>query len=113
MDFLDVSSGGNAKEQSFEGLNTKEPGYQAPFAEAVKKSVGDNLIVSTVGGINSGKAAQQILDDGRADVVMSGRWFQKNPALVWTFAEELGVKIKLAHQMEWPFVGRGYRAVKL
>lgn len=110
IDFIDVSAAGNAVEQSFKGFNLEEPGYQASFAEAVKKSVGDKLIVGTVGGINSGKAAQKILDDGKADVVLCGRWFQKNPTLVWQFAEELGVNVNLARQMDWPFFGRGKRA---
>ncbi len=36
-----------------------------------------------------------------------GRQFQKNPATVWAFAEDLGVKITVAHQIEWGFAGRG------
>ena len=40
-------------------------------------------------------------------MIFAGRWFQKNPALVWTFAEELGVTITVAHQIEWGFAGRG------
>lgn len=105
VDLIDVSSGGNAKEQSTNWFS--HPGFQIDFAEAVKKSVGDKLFVGAVGGIKSGKLAAKILDDGQADVVLSGRWFQKNPGLVWEFAEELGVNIHLAHQIEWPFKGRG------
>jgi 2,4-dienoyl-CoA reductase-like NADH-dependent reductase (Old Yellow Enzyme family) len=106
-----VSSGGNAKQQDLKGF--REPAYQAQFSEAVKKSVGDKLLVSSVGNINTGKIAQKVLDDGQADVVFSGRWFQKNPSLVWTFADELGVNIALGNQMEWPFRGRDYRQKKL
>lgn len=51
----------------------KVPGSQAPLAEAIKKSVGDKLKLITVGSITSGKAAEQILDDVEADIVMSGR----------------------------------------
>lgn len=72
--FVDVFAGGNAAEQSFKAFNAKEPGYQALFAEAVKKSGG---------GISSGKATQKILEDGKADIVLCGRWCQKNPTLVW------------------------------
>ncbi len=47
------------------------------------------------------------LVQGQADVVFVGRQFQKNPATVWAFAEDLGVKITVAHQIEWGFGGRG------
>ena len=40
-------------------------------------------------------------------MIFVGRPFQKNPGLVWTFAEELGVTLTVAHQIEWGFKGRG------
>lgn len=109
VDFLDVSSGGSSPSESFKGFN--KPGYQAHFASTVKNSleVGDKLVIGCVGGISTGKVAEQILDAGHADVVLCGRWFQKNPGLVCSFAEELGVKLNMAIQMEWPFYGRGSR----
>jgi hypothetical protein len=54
-----------------------------------------------VGSISSGRIAQDILEKGQADVAIVGRQFQKNPGSVWTFAEELGVDVHLAHQIEW------------
>ncbi|KAI1793241.1 FMN-linked oxidoreductase [Ganoderma leucocontextum] len=103
VDLIDVSTGGVHPLQKVKS----GPAYQAPFAEAVKKAHGDKIIVSTVGVITDGKTAQGCLDKGQADVVMVGRYFQKNPGLVWQFAEDLGVKIKVAHQIEWGFKGRG------
>ena len=47
------------------------------------------------------------LPQGQADAVFVGRQFQKNPGTVWAFAEDLGVKVTVAHQIEWPFIGRG------
>ena len=44
---------------------------------------------------------------GQADVVFVGRQFQKNPGTVWAFADELGVTLTVAHQIEWGFMGRG------
>ena len=35
------------------------------------------------------------------DVIFVGRQFQKNPGQVWAMAEELGVEIYVAHQIEW------------
>lgn len=61
--------------------------------------------MSTVGSITTGQQANQLLEEG-LDVVMIGRTFQKNPAVVWSFAEELGVEINVANQIRWGFGGR-------
>ena len=83
------------------------PEYQVPFAAAVKKAVGDKLLVGTVGGLGDGVVANGVVESGRADVVFVGRQFQKNPGLVWAMADQLGVDIRSAKQMEWGFRGRG------
>jgi 2,4-dienoyl-CoA reductase-like NADH-dependent reductase (Old Yellow Enzyme family) len=114
VDFLDVSSGGNHPKQAIKS----GPGYQAPFAKKIKKAVGDKLLVSTVGSITSGKQAQELLEGGKdaddepLDVVMAGRLFQKNPGLVWAWAEEIGVGIYVANQIGWGFGGRATRTPK-
>ncbi|KAF7972070.1 hypothetical protein HWV62_19141 [Athelia sp. TMB] len=81
--------------------------YQTHLAAAVKGAVGGALVVGAMGGIRTGAAAQAVLAKGEADVVFVGRWFQRDPALVWTFAEELGVEVFVARQIEWGFKGRG------
>ena len=101
VDLLDVSSGGLHPKQRVK----TGPGYQAPFAKAVKERVGDKMAVGTVGTITSGKQAQQLLEEG-LDLAIVGRMFQKNPGLVWTFAEELGVEVNVANQIRWGFGGR-------
>ena len=101
VDLLDVSTGGLDPRQKIKGGES----YQAPFAKAVKEKLGDKLAVGTVGTIRSGKQANELLDDG-LDLAIVGRMFQKNPALVWTFAEELGVQINIANQIRWGFGGR-------
>ncbi|GBE88885.1 FMN-linked oxidoreductase [Sparassis latifolia] len=103
VDLLDVSSGGNHPLQKIKG----GLGYQVPFSEAVKKANGDKLLVGAVGAITEGKFAESILAKGQADVIFVGRGFQKNPGLVWSFAEDLGATINVAHQIEWGFLGRG------
>lgn len=108
VDLLDVSSGGNhAKQRIDRGPIQDSSAYQAQFSEAVKGEVRDRLKVAAVGGITTGKIAEQVLSTGQADVVFIGRQFQRDPATVWTFAQELGVEIKMAHQLEWIFKGRG------
>lgn len=114
VDLIDVSSGGNHPKQKI----TTGPGYQAPFAKAIKRAVGDKMLVATVGSITSGKKAQELLEGGKdaddepLDVAAAGRMFLKNPGLVWTWAEEIGVGIYLANQIGWGFGGRATRAPK-
>ncbi len=102
VDLLDVSSGGNHPAQKIKS----GPAYQAPFAKQVKQAVGDKLLVGTVGSITTGSLANELLEDG-LDLAIVGRGFQKNPGLVWQWAEELGVEIQLANQIRWGFGGRG------
>lgn len=101
VDLIDVNSGGVHPNQKI----TRGPGYQSHFAKTVKAGVGNSAAVSAVGIITNGPFAEQLLQDG-LDTVFIGRWFQKNPGLVWTFAEELGVEIHVAKQISWPFGGR-------
>ena len=100
VDLLDVSSAGLHPAQQIK----TGPGYQAPFAKAVKDAVGDKMAVATVGSIMSGKQAQELLQDKGLDLAIAGRMFQKNPGLVWAWAEELGVEINQANQIRWGYV---------
>lgn len=81
------------------------PGYQAPFAKAIKEKLGDKIAVATVGTITSGKQANKLLEEG-LDIAVAGRMFQKTPSLVWEWAEEMGVEINVANQIRWGFGGR-------
>jgi 2,4-dienoyl-CoA reductase-like NADH-dependent reductase (Old Yellow Enzyme family) len=106
VDLLDVSSAGLHPSQKIRS----GPAYQAPFAKAVKKAVGHTMAIGTVGTITNGPQANELLEEQREgesglDVVLVGRMFQKNPGLVWTFADELGTEIHVAHQIGWGFGG--------
>ncbi|KAF1912166.1 hypothetical protein BDU57DRAFT_523569 [Ampelomyces quisqualis] len=103
VDLLDVSSGGLHEKQHIHG----GPGYQEPFAKAVKDRVGNKMLVGTVGSITNGRQANGYLEDDNLDLAFVGRMFQKNPGLVWQFADELGVEGRWANQMRWGFGGRG------
>jgi len=63
------------------------------------------MLVGTVGGIKTGKTAAGVIDDG-LDFAFVGRMFQKNPGLVFTFADELGVDVRMPNQIAWGFKGR-------
>ena len=72
----------------------------------LKETMTDCLLsTATVGTITNGKQANQLLEEG-LDAAFCGRMFQKNPGLVWTFAEELECEINLANQIRWGFGGR-------
>ena len=62
-----------------------------------------------MGSIREGKQANSLLEEG-LDLAIVGRYFQKNPGLVWTFAEDLGVDLHMANQIAWGFKGRGIAA---
>jgi len=102
VDLLDVTSAGNDERQKIKG----GPGYQAPFAKAIKKAVGDKMAVGVVGTITTGKLANELLEDG-LDLAIVGRMFQKNPGLVFAWADELGVEVRMPNQIAWAFSGRG------
>lgn len=104
VDLVDVSSGGIHAKSAI--AIRAGPAYQVHFAQEIKKAVGDRLLVAAVGGIKTGALAEDTLQSG-IDVVLAGRWFQQNPGLVGVFAQELGVKVRMAHQIGWSFVGRG------
>jgi len=113
VDVLDVSSGGNHPAQKL----VTGPGYQAGFAKAIKKAVEEKMVVCTVGSITSGKQAEQLLagradNDVPLDIVAAGRMFQKNPGLVWAWAEELDTSIHVASQIGWGFGGRATKTSK-
>ncbi|OCH87808.1 FMN-linked oxidoreductase [Obba rivulosa] len=108
VDLFDISSSGNHPAQKIKA----GPAYQVPFSSAVKAAMGDKILVGAVGSITDGRMAQDILEKGQADIIFVGRLFQKNPSLVWSFAEDLGVSIHAAHQIEWPFAGRGGGSVR-
>lgn len=101
VDVLDASSGGINKDQ--ERKEKKNQGYQVPLAKAIKQHVGEKLLVATVGNITEGQFANQIVENGDADIVLSGSQFLKNPGLTWAWADELGVRQVHTRPYEWPF----------
>jgi 2,4-dienoyl-CoA reductase-like NADH-dependent reductase (Old Yellow Enzyme family) len=83
-DFLDVSSGGLSSAQQL----SPGPGYQVPFAERIRKETG--MAVITVGLITDPLMAEDIVSDGKADLVALARGFLYDPRWVWHAAKALG-----------------------
>lgn len=109
VDLIDPSSGGMHRAAKITG----GPGYQTANAKEIKREVGDKMLVSAVGSITKGEQAQEILTtDTPLDIIFVGRMFQKDPALVWHWAEELELAIYVANQIGWGFGGRASRVSK-
>ncbi|WP_104165242.1 NADPH dehydrogenase NamA [Cryobacterium sp. N22] len=82
VDLIDASSGGTApvKVSSF-------PGFQVPAAEFIRREVG--VLTGAVGRIETGQQAEDILRNGRADLVFIGREMLKDPFWARTAADDL------------------------
>ncbi|MED4784463.1 NADPH dehydrogenase NamA [Brevibacillus choshinensis] len=87
VDLIDCSSGGvlPIKPKVY-------PGYQVPFAEAIRR--GSGVATAAVGLITTGMQAEEILQNGRADLVAVGRALLRDPFWPRTAAEQLGITIE-------------------
>jgi len=86
VDLIDCSSGGNTPKLGF----AAGPGYQVPISEAVRKGAG--IPTATVGLITSPTHADELIQNGRADIVLLGREFLRDAYWPLHAARELGVK---------------------
>jgi len=84
VDLIDCSSGGVVA-----GANVPlGPGYQVPFAAAVRKGAG--ILTGAVGLITSGEQAEAILREEKADLVLLAREFLRHPYWPIAVAREAG-----------------------
>ena len=90
MDYMDVSTGGLDPRQKI----PLAPGYQAPFAEKVKKESG--ITTMTVGLIAGYQQAEDIVASGKADMICLARGAMWDPRWAWHAAEELGAEAPYA-----------------
>ena len=93
VDLIDCSSGGLHPEQKIASLH---PGYQVPFAEAIRTQVG--IPTGAVGLITTAELAEAVLGNGRADLILVARAILADPAWPLRAARQLGVKLPLAQQ---------------
>jgi 2,4-dienoyl-CoA reductase-like NADH-dependent reductase (Old Yellow Enzyme family) len=87
VDLIDVSSGGNSPDQQI----TIGPGYQVPFAAALRKTSG--LPVAAVGLITEPAQAEAILTAGQADAILLARALLREPTWPQRAAHELGADV--------------------
>jgi 2,4-dienoyl-CoA reductase-like NADH-dependent reductase (Old Yellow Enzyme family) len=86
-DWIDVSSGGISPAQNI----VLGPGYQVPFAEAVKRATG--VPTMAVGLITTPAQAEDIVAGGKADLVALARAMLYDPRWPWHAAAELGATV--------------------
>lgn len=87
VDYITVSSGGIRPDIRV----PTGPGYQVPFAAAVKQAVGAKVAVQAVGLLVTPQQAEQVLVDGHADLVAIARAYLDDIHWGQHAAEALGV----------------------
>ncbi|RQZ35746.1 NADH:flavin oxidoreductase/NADH oxidase [Burkholderia sp. Bp9090] len=103
-DWIDVSSGGVSPLQKI----PLSPGYQVPFAQAVKRAVGMPTIA--VGLINDPAHANRLIESGDADFVAMARAMLYDPRWPWHAAAELGAQVSAPPQY-WRSQPREHKAL--
>jgi len=93
VDLIDCSAGGAAADSRPPSLH---PGYQVPFADAVKH--GADIATGAVGLIQDPQHAAEIVANKRADLVFVARVMLADPAWPLRVAKALGVKVDYAPQ---------------
>ncbi|WP_018111039.1 NADH:flavin oxidoreductase/NADH oxidase [Thermus igniterrae] len=97
VDLLDCSSGGVVP-----GVRVPvAPGFQVPFADAVKKRVG--MRTGAVGLITEPKQAETILQAGSADLILLGRVLLRDPYFPLRAAQALGERPEVPPQYQRAF----------
>ena len=94
VDLVDCSTGGNV-------ANAKipvKPGYQVEFAERVKKET--RMLSGAVGMITEPKQADDIIQNGQADMIFMAREFLRDPNFPLRAAHELNADVKWPVQYE-------------
>lgn len=89
IDLVDCSSGGNVLAKI-----PLKPGYQVGFAEQIRKEA--RILTGAVGMITEPEQADQIIQNGQADVVLLAREFLRDPHFPLRAAHQLG------HEIKWP-----------
>jgi 2,4-dienoyl-CoA reductase-like NADH-dependent reductase (Old Yellow Enzyme family) len=98
VDLIDCSSGGSVPALP----PSVGPGYQVPFADRIRREAG--IATAAVGLITAPEQADEIVRNGRADLVALGRELLRHPYWPLDAARKLNVEIT------WP---QPYRRARL
>lgn len=88
VDVMDCSSSGIAGSATANAPSKRQPGFQVGYAERVRKDVG--MTTMAVGLITHPKQAEDILAEGRADLIAIGREALVDPMWALHAAQSLG-----------------------
>src|ERR1700733_13991491 len=87
LDYIDVSSANITPDSRW----PTEPGFNVPAAERGRREAG--IPVRAVGMITNAKQAEEIIADGKADMVAMARAFLDDPHWGWHAAQTLGAEV--------------------
>src|SRR6267142_1690162 len=96
VDVLDCSSGGLMGSATAARVK-RNPGFQVPFAERVRKEAG--MTTMAVGLILDPHQAEQVLQSGQADLIAVGRQALYNPN--WALHAEVALGVQGEYE-SWP-----------
>ena len=91
VDLIDCSSGGNDPRQQI----PIHPGYQVPFADRVRRETG--MPTAAVGLLHSPDFCEEIVANGRADLIVLGRTLLADP--YWPLHAATRLR---AENLDWP-----------
>lgn len=95
VDLIDCSSGGNVTGVKIPLV----PGYQVPLAERLRRDAG--VATAAVGLITEPTLADEIIQSGRADLVLLGREMLRNPRWPYHAARTLGRRADLPPPVQY------------
>ncbi|KAL0081251.1 hypothetical protein J3Q64DRAFT_1643589 [Phycomyces blakesleeanus] len=95
IDVIDASSGANLSTVGYPPPSL----FQIDFAEKIKREA--EISTAGVGYICTGKQAEEILQDDKADYTLIGREYLRRPTWVMDAGKELDVDVTLPKQYTW------------
>ena len=95
VDLIDCSSGGTVPHAKI----PVGPGYQVPFSERIRREAG--IATAAVGAITEPTHADEIIRNGRADIVLMAREFLRQPYWPLKAARVLGQKDALTTPVQY------------
>ncbi|MEC9435330.1 MAG: NADH:flavin oxidoreductase/NADH oxidase [Pseudomonadota bacterium] len=97
VDLVDCSTGGNLVAGSTNSNLKRGPGYQVPFADQVRREAG--IATGAVGMIRTPDLAEDILQEGKADLIYLARQMLYDPYWARHAAEHFGLTGEFE---DWP-----------
>lgn len=94
VDVMDCSSGGNNRDQKI----PLGPLYQVPFSEKVRNEGG--IMTGTVGLITTAAQCEEILQSGKADLIIMARQLLREPYFPLHAAHDMGIEIEWLNQYQ-------------